>query len=273
MKSTLLRTCLATLLFASGPVLADPLPALDRASVGVGVFSNRLNIDGRIDGSADVQGSQRDFDETLRFGNRREISLYEASFLVGERHQIDLRRYSDERIRTVELDERLSFNGEVFPIQASLRGNVEFSVDEFAYGYWLREQTRTPIGLQLGVLRLEGRLGLRGRIEIEDVGEAEGGSEVREHVYAPLVGLNTRHLLGERWRLFGEARWIRLHIGGVRGNALSARAGIEYFPWENLGLALQYGGSRIAAEQSKDDLAGELEVGFAGPQMLLRLRF
>lgn len=273
MNSPFFCAPLAALLLCSGPAFADALPALDRASVAVGVFSNRLNIDGRIDGSADFQGSQRDFDETLRFGNRREISLYEASFLLGDRHQIDLRRYSDERIRTVELNESLSFNGEVFPVQASLRGNVAFSVDEFAYGYWFREQTRSPVGLQLGVLRLEGRLGLRGRIQIDDVGEAEGGSEVREHVYAPLIGLNSRHSLGERWRLFGEARWIRLHIGGVRGDALSARVGIEYFPWENVGLALQYGGSRIAAEQSKDDLAGELEVGFAGPQMLLRLRF
>lgn len=264
---------LAGCLVATASLAAEPVPALDRFSVAVGTFSNRLDIDGRIDGSAEFDGSRRDFDETLNVGNRRRIGLYEAAWRFAEHHQIELRRYRDSRSRTARLDETLRFNGETFPIQASLRGSAGFELTEAIYTYWFRPDGESPFGLQFGALRLKGELALRGRIAVEGEGEAEGESAVSARIDAPLIGIAGRRVIGERWRIFGEARLIRLHIGDVEGHAYSGRLGVEYFPLEHLGLTLQYSGARVAAEQRKDELAGELEVGFAGPQLLARWRF
>lgn len=248
-------------------------PALDRFSLGFGSFSNRLQIAGRVDGSADFNGSTRDFDETLDVGNRRRIGVWEASWLLDGQHQLDYRRYDDERSREVRIDEEIRFNGEVFPVQASLRGRAGFRLDELTYTWWFRHEGDSPLGLQLGVLRLAGYLGLGGRIEVEDVGQAEGTSTVRDALHAPLVGLAARQQLGPHWRLYGEARLIRLTVSGVRGTALSGRFGIEYQPTRHLGIALQYGGARVDAAKRKTDFSGQLEVGFEGPQLLFRMRY
>jgi len=247
--------------------------ALDRFSVGVGSFSNRLQVEGRVDGSAEFDGSTRDFDETLDVGNRRRIGLWEASWLIDGRHQIDYRRYDDERRREVQIDEEIRFNGEVFPVQLALRGRAGFKLDELTYTAWFRHESDSPLGLQLGVLRLEGYLGLGGRIVVDDVGEAEGETSVRDRVHAPLIGLAARHQLTRHWRLYGEGRLIRLKVSGIRGAALSGQVGIEYQPTRHLGIALQYGGARVDGEKHKDGFSGELEVGFSGPQLLLRLRY
>lgn len=266
------RPTLALLLLALCPT-ALAAPALDRFSVGLGTFSNRLQIEGRVDGSAEFDGTPRDFDETLDVGNRRRISVWEFSALFGDRHQFDYRHYDDERQHEVQLDEEIHFNGDVFPVQGALRGRAGFELEELTYTYWFRHDTPSPLGVQLGVLRLDGHLGLAGRIAIDEVGEAEGESVIRDRVHAPLVGIAGRSQFHEQWRLYGEGRVIRLNVSGIHGTALSGRVGIEYQPTRHLGLALQYGGARVDARQRKRDFAGELEVGFSGPQLLLRLRY
>lgn len=273
MASRISTAVLLCLLCAAAPPVGAASPALDRFSVGVGTFSNRLQIEGRVDGRTDVDGSTRDFDETLDVGNRRRIGVWEASWLIADRHQLDYRHYDDERRREVRLNEEIRFNGEVFPVQVALRGRAGFDLDELTYTWWFRHEEASPLGLQLGVLRLQGHLGLGGRIEVEDVGEAEGETSVRDRLHAPLIGIAGRHQLSPHWRLYAEGRLIRLKVSGIRGTALSGRLGIEFQPTRHLGLALQYGGARVDGEKRDDAFAGELEVGFSGPQLLLRWRY
>jgi hypothetical protein len=264
---------LAAALLLSAAQGAAATPALDRLSVGIGSFSNRLQIEGRVDGRTEFDGSPRDFDETLDVGNRRRIGVWEASWLIGDRHQLDFRHYDDERRREVAIDEEIRFNGEVFPVQGALRGRAGFDLDELTYTWWFRPDEVSPLGLQLGVLRLEGYLGLGGRIAIDEVGEAEGETTVRDRLHAPLIGLAGRRQLGRQWRLYGEGRLIRLKVSGIHGTALSGRVGIEFLATRHLGIALQYGGARVDGRKRDADFAGELELGFGGPQLLLRLRY
>lgn len=261
------------ILLAGVEAAAEPLPVLDRFSLSVGVFSNRLNLDGRVDGSVEFDGSSRDFDEDLGFGKTRRIDVWELAWRPATRHQIDLRRYGDSRSRTVQLDEELRFRGETFPIQADLRGRANFTATELDYTFWAWQREQAAVGVQLGLLRLETELGLFGRVASAEFGEAQGEATLDEHVYAPLFGAAGAWRLGTRWRLNAELRWIRLRINQIDGHALSAQFGAEFFPTEHVGLVFQYGDTRVEAERSKDAVTGRLKVGFSGPQVLLRLRF
>lgn len=258
----------------SSPCVAAPdLTALDDFSLGVGAFNNRLSLEGRVDGSGEFQGSQRDFAETLDIGDRREIGLAQLSVRAAERHQLDFRYYRDSRSRSVALDRQLRFDDQVFPVQASLRGSAGFRVGELTYTYWWRVEPGNATGVQLGVLRIQGDLSLSGQVRVEGGGQAQGGASISERVYAPLIGLSHRHVIADHWRIYAEARALQLGINGVRGTALSANAGLEWWPWKHLGFALQYSDSRVRAKQSKAGFSGDLEVGFSGPQFILRTRF
>ncbi|MBD8527586.1 hypothetical protein [Pseudomarimonas arenosa] len=252
---------------------AGDLSALDRFSLGIGSFHNRLSLEGRVDGSGEFRGSQRDFAEELDIGDRRQIGLAQLSVNFAEKHQLDVRHYSDSRTRTVALNRTLRFDDQVFPVQAALRGSAGFRVNEFTYTYWWSASAQRATGVQLGALRLQGDLALSGQVNVEGGGEASGQASVSEHLYAPLIGLAHRRVLGKQWRLYGEARAIRLSLNGVNGTALSATAGLEWWPWQRLGLALQYSDSRIRAKQAKQGFSGDIEVGFSGPQLILRTRF
>lgn len=266
-----LRMLLSIVLLApSSRAIADA--ALDRWSIAIGAFDNTFHIKGRVDGSVDNEGTLIDFGERFGLDNRRSIDLYEATWRFAEHHQLELREYADERTREARLDDTIEFDGERFPAQLQLRGSAGFSVTELTYAYWWHPDSHLPWALQLGVMRLRGSLGLRGRIEVDGVGEAEGSARVSEHVDAPVIGVAFRHALNPHWRWFGETRLIRLSLGALDGHAFSTRVGVEWLPSDHLGIALQYGASAWKAERERGGFRGELEIGFRGPQLLIRLR-
>lgn len=258
---------------AAPAVSADEVQVLDRLQIGVGTFFNRLNLDGRFDGSVEFDGSTRDFDHELGFDKQREIEFWQVGWRPFDDHQIDLIRYRDERVRRVNLDEPLRFRGEEFPIQAALRGSARFIATELDYTWWAWHNETAAVGPQLGVLRLQAGVSLRGRVASDEFGTVEGAASVDEQVYAPLIGITGRWQASSNWRFQGDLRLIRLHINAVEGNALSAKIGVSFYPTEHLGLALQYADTRLRAERSREAITGRLEVGFSGPQLLLLLRF
>ena len=257
---------------ASGAFADDALPALDRLQISAGLFSNELNVDGRVDGRASFEGSERDFDDTLGFAKRRSIDLIDISWRPFERHSFGLRHYRDSRSRTVRLEDELRFDGDVFPFDAEVRGRASFSALEFNYTGWLKASERSALGIQLGALRLSASLSIRGEIESPDLGRAEGEASVSRQLYAPLIGISGRQVLGPKVRTFFELKAIQLRYDGVDGRAYLGSAGIEYFPVKSVGLVLQYADTRVKAEQSVGDFNGRLDLGFRGPQALLRWR-
>ena len=251
---------------------SDTLPALDRLQISAGLFSNELNVDGRVDGRASFEGSERDFDETLGFTKRRSIDLIDISWRPFDRHSFGLRQYRDSRSRMVRLEDELRFDGEVFPFDAQVRGRAAFSALELTYTGWIKASERSAMGVQVGALRLSANLSIRGEIESPDFGSAEGGASVSRHLYAPLVGISGRQVLGRKVRTFFDLKAIQLRYDGVDGRAYLGSAGIEYFPVKSLGLVLQYAETRVKVEQSVGDFNGQLDLGFRGPQALIRWR-
>lgn len=265
----LLLICCCLLPFGAA---AQALPALDRGTIAAGLFANRFHLDGRIDAD-EVPGSERNFSEDFGFDSHRRIELFEASVLWAERHQLEYRRYSDQRRRRADLNEAVVFDGETFPIQLQLEASAAFRVHELGYTYWWRIDSASPVGMQLGVMRLQGRLGLSGRIEVEDIGEEQGSASVEERLDAPVVGLALRHLIADRWRGFAELRSIYVDRGRLRGHAYAGKIGLEYFPTQRWGLTAQYAAAEWRAKRTRGDYQGELQIGFDGPQLLLKYRF
>ncbi len=263
----------SALLLAAADRDAAALEALDRFQLGVGVFSNRLSLDGRVDGSVPFDGSRRDFADDLDLGGRRSVELVEVSWRPFERHQFAVRHYRDSRRETAALAEELRFDGRVFPVQAEIDGRAAFTSFEASYTGWLHATPASAFGVQIGVLRLGVEMEIDGVVREPTLGEFRDDARVEDHLHAPLIGIAGRRVLGSRTRAYLEARAIELRHRGIDGTAFSATFGIEHFLGERLGLALQYSDTWLEVERRSSDFNGRLEIGFAGPQALLRWRF
>jgi len=256
----------------SAPAAAAEMKAVDRFALSFGGFGNSLSLDGRVN-DAEVEGTRLDFAREFEFDRRRNLKLGEFSFRPWERHEFGVRAYRDSRQRSANLDEEVRFAGQTFVVDAEVTGRVGLQTLEFDYTWWFHSEPRTAVGIQLGLLRVSASLSLRGTVEVDDIGEANGQASVSDSFYVPLAGIAARQVFGERWRGFVEARYLRRNYRDIKGRAISGTAGLEFAVTDRWSIVAQYANTQVDVEQDEIDLSGELEVGFTGPQLLARLRF
>lgn len=273
-------TRLPLLLLLACPLAAQagPLTALDQMSLSGGVFNSRLSLEGKLSAEGTIDDELRRYADDFALGERRRVRIAEFAWSPWERHELVVRHHRDDYRRTVQLSEELEFGGETFPIDVDLAARAHFSGLEVDYTWWVYASERSAVGLQAGVLRLAAGFELSGRVASNGNGEVTIDARASDHLYAPLVGIAGRQVLGERVRLFGELRAIELGYDGLDGRALAGSAGIEYFPFEHWGIVLQYADTRVRV---RDDIHhprhgradGELEFGLSGPQLLVKFRY
>jgi hypothetical protein len=59
----------------------------------------------------------------------------------------------------------------------------------------------------------------------------------------------------------------------LNGHIYNAAVGVEWFPWQHVGLGAEYGYTRIRLHQRKHDYDADLDMKLDGPSLFVRFRF
>ena len=88
-----------------------------------------------------------------------------------------------------------------------------------------------------------------------------------------MLTLGWRHAFNDQWRMYADASGVKKNGGSLDGHIWNAALGVEYFPWQNVGIGAEYGLTRIKLNQSKRNYDASLDMRLDGPSLFLRLRF
>ena len=97
-------------------------------------------------------------------------------------------------------------------------------------------------------------------------GEAEGNA------IAPLLMLGWRHAFSGNLRCYAYFSGVKRPSGTVTGHLLNGTLGMEYYPWHNLGFALEYSANNLDLKGNKESWEGRASMHFYGPSLYVRLR-
>ena len=70
-----------------------------------------------------------------------------------------------------------------------------------------------------------------------------------------------------------ERRGAKKNGGNLNGHIWNAALGVEWFPWQHLGFALEYSASRLHLHKDYDEGVAKLDLNSDGPVLYLRARF
>ncbi|PZQ18615.1 MAG: hypothetical protein DI564_04800 [Rhodanobacter denitrificans] len=266
-RSILALGLAAGLASIAAPAVAAPSQALDRVSIWLGGYRADADFDltlreeqsGLDSGRLDVG----DFKDTV--GRAR------LDFLIMDSQGFSFDYYGLSRDRSLTLVEPFSFGGTDFDANAVLDTRLEFDVGNAAYRWWFGgDQTVFGFGLGAAWYRIDARV--RGEATFD--GQTFTATErYKDDAVAPLVQLGWRHAFSDNVRTYIDISGVKKNGGSLEGHIYNGSLGVEWFPWQNLGLGAEYSVSRIKLDGSEGSYDATADIKLHGPSAYLRLRF
>jgi hypothetical protein len=153
-----------------------------------------------------------------------------------------------------------------------VRGKLNFDFGSAAYRWWFGHGNDV-FGLGLGGAYYRVHAGISGEASVNGTPVGQASSNTSDGAWAPMLQLGWRHAFNEQWRMYVDAAGVRKNGGRLNGHIANAALGIEWFPWQNVGLGAEYGYSRIVLHRRKHDYNANLDMKLDGPSLFVRLRF
>jgi len=103
---------------------------------------------------------------------------------------------------------------------------------------------------------------------------AAGRFQSDDHAWAPVLSLGGRWRVAEGVRLYADVSGVEFRNSNSRTQLAAGAIGAEWFPWRDVGVAAEYGATRV--HYRRDDTDGDrghINFDMRGPAVYLRLRY
>ena len=259
---------------AANGVVADEVNLLEqRVQVSLGTFTNASTLDIRVDGEAGETGTTVDWVDT--FGDQDETrGRLDALWRIADHHYLRLMYTDYSRSRSRALEDEITWQGDVIPVNAVATGEFGFEIFEAAYEYaFIKSQDFELTGsLGLHYTRLEASL----TAEV-DVGGEQGrldlGGRAAVNAPLPVIGARTLWRFHENLYLDFLGQAFYLSIDDFDGTILNARAAVTWQPKALLGLGFGYDWFRVDIDVGRSNFDGSMDWTYSGPQVFFSVSF
>jgi opacity protein-like surface antigen len=248
-------------------------PMGDRLKLSVGVYMPDLDTNGSIaDLDSPLPATDIDFEDDLDLDDDDSTVYASLAWRFLKRNKLTFNYYGIDRDATTMLDETISFDGEIFPVNSEVSSFSDVDVYEVAYSFSLIFTERMNLELGFGVSTQDYEAG----IQSPDV---NGGESVDVDFLAPLPTLNLgfEYALGDNWILGVRGGWLDVDYDSgddsIDGKILTGNAGVQWKIFDNLGVTAGYSYFHVDGEFEDDDSNYDVDIEYQGPQLTVDLFF
>lgn len=247
---------------------AEPSPALDRFGVSIGAFyPNKADTTFSLEGNGQSLSTG-----TIDLGEKETVPRIKFDFLLGDSQGLAFDYYRFDRSRTYTDGAAFVLDDVPYDVDATVTGRYRFETANGAYRWWFGKEN-TVFGVGVGAAYYKLKLEARGEATSNGATVSGERSET-EDTLAPMVTLGLRHAIGENVRVYLDGSGVykngdkKLH-----GHIYTGAAGVEFFPFKNVGIGAEYGVTKIKLKRDKDDYRARFDMHMEGPSAFLRMRF
>lgn len=256
---------------ASTSSFAQTSPALDRASLWLGGYYSDNTTDFSVHGRGDYAGLQGSlgFERDLGLEKRTLDPRVRLDFLLGDSQGFSFDYYRIDRSETRSYSTPVDILNST--ASATIHGRVNYDLGSATYRWWFGH-SNDVFGLGVGAAYYQVDLGLSGDASLAGY-SASASTGYRDSEWAPMLTLGWRHAFNAQWRLYADASGVKKNGGDLSGHIWNADLGMEWFPWQNVGFALEYDASKLHLRKNYNDADAMLDLKSNGPALYLRMRF
>ena len=257
-----LASALALVLLPGAAAAVEPL---DTVSFSVGSYVSRFDTRIRADGQI-LDGTTVDLSRDLGLDPDDLLAFARLTWRPFDRHEFGLSYFNNDVSIEHRLERDIVFEDELYRAGATVRASYDLDSIEAYYTWWGFSSETWALGPRLGVTvyRLDVGLELELDVNGNPVGGGGIGDSFNGDLPAPTLGASWRWTPAEDWRISADAGWLNTTINRIDGTVGYGRLGVEWHPWSNAGLMLDYNYTRIRASTERDHFTGHLNMRNSG---------
>jgi len=245
----------------------------DTFNIALGSFIVDTDTALRLDGSAGEQGQEVDWEKNFGDGDVNRFRL-DGFWRFADRHKLRALVFSSSREGSNTIDEDIEWGGETFPANATVDGEVKFSVYELAYEYAFMRRETFELAGSFGLHYTEYEASL-GATVTSPVGGADTRIDRGGSVGAPLpvFGLRGTWSLSETFTIDLAGQYFALTYGDFDGNLQDYRVLVNWQPSNWLGLGIGYDHFSMNVNVDGSAFRGKMDWVYQGPMIFYSASF
>jgi hypothetical protein len=170
----------------------------------------------------------------------------------SRRQRLGVRWQDVNRNSTTQVLKEIRWGNEIIPVEAdvTLGFDIRTLAVDYTYHPWVKERWAGGFGLGFRVMDLKTTLTVEGTT-LED--------QIQGTAPLPYINFEYRRIFRQRWILKGQAGWLEVRIGDVKGGQYIARLAGEYITDRRWGFGAAINYSNVGVDW--DNIGGSIEEG------------
>jgi hypothetical protein len=243
---------------------------VERFRLTGGFFLPISNTDIQIGVNGGRQGTEVDFEKDLGFKSTHGTFLGELQWRITRRSRLGLNYYNIPRNSTYRLDKEINFNGQIYPVDATVKSFFNTAIYQVSYGYAIVSKPKLELGVLVGTHLVGGKVGIS--LTAENLNKS-ASNDYGFTAPLPDLGLWGGYAVSNRLALNFDVNYLALTVGEVSGSILTYNLHFIYKIVDKLDLSLGYAGLNFSVDVVKPDAEAHFDWGYNGPALGLTYTF
>jgi hypothetical protein len=240
-------------------------------SLGSYVISADTSV--RVDGDAGERGTRVNWERTFGGGDLTRFRV-DLQWRFAEHHKLRALWFNSDRSKTKTIDREINWGDTTFPVDARLKGNINYDIYELAYEYAFFRRDTYELSASIGAYYGQFNASLAG-----DIASPDGTSQIHAKADAsinaplPVLGLRGQWLLPYNLSLDVSGQWFKASINQYNGDLQDYRGTLTWQPKEWLGIGFGYDYFSAHGDTDSHSFKGSLDWTFQGPMIYYSAAF
>lgn len=250
-----------------------PDPLNDPFFLSFGTYLVNVDTTIRLDGTTQNSGTPVDWDRAFGDATSTRFRI-DAMWRFAERHKLRALWFNTSRSNSKTIDEEIDWGGETFPVDARVKGEIDWEIYQLAYEYSFLRRDSYELSASIGAYYATFDSSLSATITNPGgttQRNAKGDASV--DLPLPVLGLRGFWALPYDLSLDLSGQWFSASIGEYSGNLQDYRATLTWQPITWLGIGLGYDWFQAHGDVDASNFKGDLDWTFQGPMIYYSVLF
>jgi len=243
---------------------------VERFGIAAGFFLPVNDISIRVGIKGGVDGTNIDFQKDLGFPAVATTFLAGFQWRISPRSRVDFTLYKVDRSSDHTLQKDIVFDGNTYPVNASIHTFFNTSIYQISYGYAILSKPKYELGLMIGAHIVGGKVGMSVN------GANVGNSMAKDFGFtAPLpdLGIWGGYAFTPRLAVNLTFDYLALTVNQIKGQLIAYNILFLYKIADPLVVSLGYSGLNFNVDVDREHATGSFKWGYNGPALALTYTF